>query len=92
MKIMTTQFITNFVLTGNQHDRRYILETHSNRRLHMTVSVTSSQHITELTVCYWLHDNNATLSLVYTSAKGIPSFSMYQNFTGLRFSVMGKSM
>lgn len=80
----------NFILTGNLHDRRYILETRGNKRVRMTAPVSSSTNINKLTVCYWLQDNYASLSMMYTSANDTmetPAFSLYQNSTSLRLSV-----
>lgn len=85
-------FSTNFILTGNQHDRRYVLETRDNKRLLATASVSNHEDITEVTACYWLKANNATFSLMYTSAKSTLALSLYQNFTGLSLAVMGNSM
>ena len=80
-------------MTGSSHDRRYILETIGDERdVQITKSVTTLKKITELTLCYWLQDNNASLSLFYTSENNIASFSLQQNFTGLYFAVMETNM
>ena len=82
-----------FFLTGSSHDRRYVLETIGDEKdVQITKSVTTLKKITELTLCYWLQDNNASLSLFYTSEKNIASFSLQQNFTGLYFAVMETNM
>jgi len=75
---------------GSVPDKRYILETRRSRRLVITAPVSSRTQINKLTVCYWLQDNYATLSMKYTSASEsakTPAFSIDQNFTSLRLSV-----
>lgn len=78
-------------MTGNLHDRRYILETRGDKQLVITSPVSSGSYINKMTICFWVQNlNYATLSLKYISTNNTVetlAFSLFQNSTGLRLTV-----
>ncbi|XP_068718037.1 uncharacterized protein [Montipora capricornis] len=83
--------LVNTIL-GNKHDRCYVLEIHRDKHLQMNTLVKAPAKISELTICYWLHDSNSSLSITYNSAGNKQVISLQQDFKGLSLAVVDNTI